>query len=248
MTAPILSCAGLRVSFGGVTALSQVDIDVARGEILGILGPNGAGKTTLFNLIAGHVSPDAGTITFKGVPIVGVPPEKIFRMGLARTFQLPELVESLSVGENVLIGAQFSQERGLANSFSFPARAVAAAEEALATFGLSAIRRKRTELANLYERKLIMMASAYAARPELLLLDEPVGGLVDAEIGAIMNHIRAMAAGGTTILLIEHVMRVLMEMSTRVIVLNQGRLFANGRPDEIKADDDVQKLYFGETG
>jgi ABC-type branched-subunit amino acid transport system ATPase component len=247
MTAPVLKCAEVSVSFGGVKALSGVNIDVHPGEILGILGPNGAGKTTLFNAISGHVVPDGGSISFKGALITRVRPDQIFRMGLARTFQLPELVESITVRENVLLGAHFSHDIRIARKFGFDARALVAVDEALRMFELTAIGNKRTELTNLFERKLVMMASAYAAKPALLLLDEPVGGLVDAEIDAIVAYIRAISATGTTILLIEHVMRVLMELSHRVIVFNQGHVLASGRPEEIRANSNVQRLYFGKA-
>lgn len=247
MTNPILACSGLTVSFGRVKALSDVEIAVERGEILGILGPNGAGKTTLFNAFSGHVTPDAGTITFNDNTIIGLRPDQIFQLGLARTFQLPELVESLSIGENVLIGALFAKRRGLSDALSFQVEAVAAAETALEIFGLSNVRAKRTELADLFERKLIMMASAFAARPVLMLLDEPAGGLTDDEIGIIMDHIRTIAGAGITIVLIEHVMRVLMELSHRVIMLHQGRLLAQGRPEEVKTSAEVQRLYFGDA-
>lgn len=247
MTAPVLKCAEVSVSFGGVKALSGVNIDVHPGEILGILGPNGAGKTTLFNAISGHVVPDDGSISFKGALITRVRPDQIFRMGLARTFQLPELVESITVRENVLLGAHFSHDSRIARKFGFNARALVAVDEALRMFELTAISNKRTELTNLFERKLVMMASAYAAKPALLLLDEPVGGLVDAEIDAIVAYIRAISATGTTILLIEHVMRVLMELSHRVIVFNQGHVLASGRPEEIRANSNVQRLYFGKA-
>jgi branched-chain amino acid transport system permease protein len=247
MTVPVLKCAEVSVSFGGVKALSGVNIDVHPGEILGILGPNGAGKTTLFNAISGHVVPDDGSISFKGALITRARPDQIFRMGLARTFQLPELVESITVRENVLLGAHFSHDSRIARKFGFDARALVAVDEALRMFELTAISNKRTELTNLFERKLVMMASAYAAKPALLLLDEPVGGLVDAEIDAIVAYIRAISATGTTILLIEHVMRVLMELSHRVIVFNQGHVLASGRPEEIRANSNVQRLYFGKA-
>jgi len=247
MTEPVLKCAEVSASFGGVKPLSGVNIDVHAGEILGILGPNGAGKTTLFNAISGHVVPDAGAILFKGTAITRARPDQIFRMGLARTFQLPELVESITVRENVLLGAHFSHDSRLAGKIGFDARALTSVDEALRMFELTAIGNKRTELTNLFERKLIMMASACAAKPVLLLLDEPVGGLVDAEIDAIVACIRAVSATGTTILLIEHVMRVLMELSHRVIVLNQGRLVASGRPEEIRVNSEVQRLYFGKA-
>lgn len=247
MNSHLLHCSNLSVSFGGVRALAQVNISVKKGEILGIFGPNGAGKTTLFNAISGHVPLQSGSILLKGKPIAGVRPDRIYQMGLARTFQLPELVESQTVEANVVLGAHFCQDRKLWGALKFADDTWEIANQAMDMFGLTAIRSKRTGLTSLYERKLLMMASAYASKPDILLVDEPAGGLTDSEIDSIMDHMKKIASTGVTILIIEHVMRVLMDMSTRVVVLNQGRVFAEGNPRSIQDNREVRRLYFGET-
>lgn len=243
----LLVCSGLSVSFGGIRALHQVDFSIRTGEVLGVFGPNGAGKTTLFNAITGHAPLRSGTIVFDGRPINGLRPDQIFRRKLARTFQLPELIESRTVEANILLGAHFSLEPGPGHVIRFDDSALKATDEAIDLFELGQIRRKRTELTNLYERKLIMLASAYAAKPKLMLLDEPAGGLTESEIATLIERMRDLAGRGITILLIEHVMEVLMGMSTRVLALNQGQVLAEGAPEDIREDERVRQLYFGEV-
>ena len=245
MTA-ILDCSEISVQFGGLRALSGISFSVTAGEVLGIFGPNGAGKTTLFNAITGHVPLSQGTIRFRGAPITGLPPHRIFQIGLARTFQIPELVETQSVEANILLGAQFSRDHGLGGALRYREEAMDATERALAMFGLDAIRDKLTAVTSLFERKLIMMASALAAGPQLLLLDEPAGGLTDTEIKSLLRHTRKISELGRTILIIEHVMPVIMDLSTRVLVLDRGEIFAEGNPAEIRRDQRVRRLYFGE--
>jgi ABC-type branched-subunit amino acid transport system ATPase component len=238
---------GVSVRFGGVQALRALDATIREGEIFGISGPNGAGKTTLFNAISGHVKPMAGSIRFAGRNLVGVSPDAIYRAGIARTFQLPELVDSCSVEANIALGAHFARDRGLRSALSFNGDVGDRVEEAMAFFGLRDIRAKVTRFTTLYEKKLVMLASAVAARPSVLLLDEPAGGLVDQEIDAISAFIRALNQEGMTIVLIEHVMRVLMELSHRVLVLNQGEWLFEGSPGEVRQNAAVRRLYFGEA-
>lgn len=245
MTA-VLDCDNVTVRFGGVVALSELSLTVSPGEVLGVFGPNGAGKTTLFNAITGHAPLSQGQIRLGGQSISRLAPHRIFRMGLARTFQIPELIESQSVETNVLLGAHFSKHGSLRDAFSFGKDAKSAAENALATFGLADIRLKPTSLTTLYERKLIMLASAVAARPKVLLLDEPAGGLTDFEIDTLIEHIRRVSETGITILLIEHVMPVIMALSTRIMVLSQGRLVVDDVPSKVRQDARVRSLYFGE--
>lgn len=247
MTQTIIECKSVSVRFGGVQALNSVDAAVHEGEIFGISGPNGAGKTTLFNAISGHVRPMFGTIRFRGHELVGMPPDAIFRAGIARTFQLPELVDSCTVEANIALGAHFAHDRGLRSALNFGVDVTERVEEAMDLFGLSAISDKITRYTSLYEKKLVMLASAFSARPQLLLLDEPAGGLVDQEIDAISDYIRTLNSRGMTVVLIEHVMRVLMGLSHRVLVLNQGERLFEGKPDEVRRNPDVRRLYFGEV-
>jgi branched-chain amino acid transport system ATP-binding protein len=227
-------------------ALDGVDLSLSAGEVLGVFGPNGAGKTTLFNAISGHAPLDSGSVLFAGQEIGGSPPDVVFRAGVARTFQHAELLESQSVFANVALGAQFCRLRGPSSLWRYELGVLDRCEEALGLFGLAAVRDKPTRLTNLYERNLIMIASAYAASPRLLMLDEPAAGLIDAEIDRLVDLIDRVVDAGITVMVIEHVMRVLMKVSTRVVVLNQGRVLAEGAPSDIQGNPDVRRLYFGE--
>lgn len=247
MSNAILSCTDLSVNFGGIHALSGVTFKVTQGETLGIAGPNGAGKTTLFNAISGHVALASGEILFDEKNIFGLSPDRIFRIGLTRTFQLPELVETQSFEANIALGAHFAQDRTFTDAWRYGSNVGDAVQDALDQFGLTSKRNYKTKFASLFERKLLMIASAYAARPKIILMDEPAGGLVDEEIDVIMEHIRGITKLGVTVLLVEHVMRVLMELSDRVIVLNQGQILFEGSPEQVRLNHDVRRLYFGEV-
>jgi branched-chain amino acid transport system ATP-binding protein len=227
--------------FGGLAAVSDVDFYVDEGEILGLIGPNGAGKTTLFNLISASLEPKPGIIRYKGKNITGLSPYKICRMGISRTFQTVKIFGSIPVIDNVRIGALF----GLAKSIS-SAEATKRARELLEFVGLtdfSGIPARGLTLAN---QKRLEVARALAAQPELLLLDEMMAGLNQTEITQAMDLVKTIRGKGITIIMIEHVMKAIMNVCDRIIVLNYGKKIAEGTPQEIANSKVVVEVYLGE--
>jgi branched-chain amino acid transport system ATP-binding protein len=243
----LLECREITVRFGGLHALSDVNLAVGEGEVVGIAGPNGAGKTTLFNVISGHVRPARGVVLFEGVPVTGKGPGQIFQLGLARTFQHAQVIGTQRVYTNVLVGAHFSRDRRLSTSLRFDRESFTAADQAVVRFDLSAKSSVLASSASLYERKMMMIASAMAHAPRLLLLDEPVSGLNAAEAQAVLDKVREIRAQGTTVVVIEHVMRVLVSLCDRLVILNRGQLLFDGPPDKARDDAEVQRLYLGPT-
>jgi branched-chain amino acid transport system ATP-binding protein len=240
--APLLAVEGVGVRFGGLAAVNGVSFDVRPGEILGLIGPNGAGKTTLFNLITGLLHPTAGAIRFRGEDITGLPSHAICRRGIARTFQLVRVFPSLTVQENVLVAGCFGREGGgrpLAE-----ARHDAAAH--LRTVGLEGCSNHPAGSLPIAGRKRLEVARALATHPALLLLDEVIAGLTPTEGGCLMDLIARIRGGGTTIILIEHVMRAIMNLSDRIVVLHHGEKLAEGPPREIARDAAVVNAYLGE--
>ncbi len=229
----LLEVSGLTKRFGGVVAVNAVDLSVAEGHVVGLIGPNGAGKTTLINLVSGHFRADSGSIRFADAEVAGLRMDQLARRGIARTFQSIRLFKGLTVMENALLGAFV---RG---SSTVLARA------ALERLGLS----KRAdalagELAYGDQRRL-EIARALASQPRLLILDEPAAGMNPTESAALRELLRALAAEGLTIILIEHDVRLVMGASERVAVLNFGRKIAEGTPAEIQADAAVREAYLG---
>jgi ABC-type branched-subunit amino acid transport system ATPase component/ABC-type branched-subunit amino acid transport system permease subunit len=234
---PILSVRNLSKSFGGLRAVADASFTVGDGEILGIIGPNGAGKTTLFNLLNGFLAPDAGSVEFAGRALDGLKPNRICRLGIGRTFQVVRAFPRLSVLNNVVIGAY-------ARSAS-DAEAFAAARAALAQVGL--LGRAEAVAGGLTNKELRLMelARALAGQPRLLLMDEPLAGLASAEIEDMLAVIRALAAAGTTVVIIEHTMRAMVRLAERFIVLDHGAILASGRPDAIVNHAAVIEAYLG---
>ena len=226
-------------SFGRVPAVDDVSFIVAENEILGIAGPNGAGKTTLFNLISGlPFHADTGRIFLQGITIHKKLPHSICQMGLARTFQRETVFETMSVLENVLVGAVFGHE-------TRKHRPQALALEALEIVGLAGRQNEQARHLPLFGKKRLMLASALVTQPILLMLDEPAAGLNRLEIQETIALIRAINARGITIVLIEHVLPLLLELSQRIMVLNQGQKLAEGIPSEIVQNDQVIEAYLG---
>ena len=229
-------------SFGALRAVDRVSFAVEPGEVFGIAGPNGSGKSTLFNVISAiPFSPDEGRVLFEGRDLRGLKGHHVARLGLARTFQRETSFETLSVFDNALMGATY----GLAGSASGPV--VPRVVEALdfAGFERAGFRRPASEL-SVYDRKCLMLATALAMAPRLLLLDEPASGLTKPETEALIALIRRVAAVGVTILLIEHVLTVLLALSQRLMVLNQGRVLVLGDPETVVRDPEVVRAYLGD--
>jgi len=235
----LLEISGLTKRFGGLLAVSQFDLAVDSGEIVGLIGPNGAGKTTVFHLIAGFHAPTSGEIRFKGASLVGAKPHAICRRGLTRTFQIVQPFAGLTVIENVMVGA-FNRE-GDAGA------ARRSAQEIVDFVGLGPRRDDLARSLTLSDRKRLEIARGLATRPELLLLDEAMSGLNPTEIEAIIGLIRSIHARGVSLLIIEHVMQAIMALSHRLVVLHHGEKLAEGSPAAVASDHRVIEAYLGES-
>jgi branched-chain amino acid transport system permease protein len=238
-TEPLLVARGVTKAFKGVQALAGANLEVRRGEILGLVGPNGSGKSTLINVVSGHYRADAGSIRFEGDELVGTPAHRIARAGIARTYQIPRPFPQLTVLQNVALPPMFGQ---------VVMDRVRAEEEAwrwLAFTGLEAKAHRLPSDLNLHERKFLELARALASRPKLLFLDEVLSGLTPSEMDGALRLIRAIRDQGATIVFVEHVMRAVMELTDRVAVLTYGRAIAEGAPAEVMRHPDVVSAYLG---
>jgi branched-chain amino acid transport system ATP-binding protein len=257
MTTGYFDVSQLSISFGGIKALQDIEFSVKKGEIFSLIGPNGAGKTTLFNCISGLYRPDKGKIVFKGVPVEKSSPDAIARMGIARTFQNIELFSHMNTMENIMLGRHIHMETGLFKGmFMWGKRSFAGKEEVKH-------RKKVEEIINFLElenvrntfagalpygtQKLIELGRALALEPELLLLDEPCAGMNAEEKQDMIFWIKDIQDDlGITILLIEHDMKMVMDISDRVLAINFGETIAFGTPDQVQNDPEVLKAYIGE--
>jgi branched-chain amino acid transport system ATP-binding protein len=249
-----LAVEDLAVEFGGVAALAGVSFAVRPGTITSLIGPNGAGKTTAFNAITGYLRPRRGRVTFDGEPLTGRRPCDVARRGVVRTFQKTSVFPALSVRDNVMIGLHLRGQAGVVGILA-GRRAVAAeeaqlAQEAERVLAFVGLERRRDELASALpygEQRLVELAIALAARPRLLLLDEPAAGMTGAERQRLVELVRRVREQHVTVLLVEHDMRLVMGISDTVVVLNNGRVIAEGAPVEIQSHPDVIRAYLGSS-
>jgi branched-chain amino acid transport system ATP-binding protein len=238
---PLLEGKGVTKYFGGLAAVLKVDFHVEQGEAFGLIGPNGAGKTTLFNLISAALTTKSGTITFKGENITGMKPYKICRMGIARTFQTVKVFPDLPALNNVILGSYFGISPGLSSK-----DAVREATALLEFVGLSAVREIPAKELTLANQKRLEVARALATQPELLLLDEMMAGLNPTELSHAMELVARIRDKGITVIMIEHVMKAIMNVCERIMVLHHGEKIAEGTPKEIATSETVIKVYLGE--
>jgi branched-chain amino acid transport system ATP-binding protein len=233
----MLEASGLTKLFGGLLAVSDASLRVDAGSIVALIGPNGAGKTTLFALLSGFHKPDAGRVVFDGADITGEAAHRVAERGMVRTFQIVQPFGALTVRENVAVGAHLR--------VGDRREALAIAGEVATQLGMGAMLDKPASTLTVAGRKRLEVARALATRPKLILLDEVMAGLNPTEIDEIVPMIRAVRDAGTTVLLIEHVMRAVMRLSERVYVLNQGRMIAEGQPQDVASRSDVIEAYLG---
>jgi branched-chain amino acid transport system permease protein len=236
---PLIECVSVSRRFGGLRALDRVSLRVNAGELVGLVGPNGSGKTTLVNLLSGAIAPSAGSIRVDGVEIAGIAPHRIAHAGVARTYQIPRPFGTMTVRDNVAIAIMFGrQPRSLADARH-------AAQEHLDLVGLAHLANALPSEVNLHERQLLEMARALATRPRVLLLDEALAGLNPAEIASAVRVVKRVHDSGIAIVLVEHVLRVVNRLAARIIVLDQGRILADGEPRMVMRDEAVVHAYLG---
>jgi len=236
----ILECQNISKAFGGIAALTNINLRVEEGRILGIIGPNGAGKTTLFNVISGALRPTRGKVLFQGREISGLGPDRVCRLGISRTYQLARPFASLTALENVLVGVCFGR-----NSPPPRNRRVDLAMAELEFVGLAAKADQPAENLTLVEKKHLEIARALGTDPKVILLDEVVSGLTPSETAGIIDTIKAIQRRGITVMMIEHILRVVMELCDSVLVLHFGTQIAHDRPAEVVKDPQVIEAYLG---
>jgi len=240
----ILECQKVSKAYGGLLAVSDLSFAVEPGEVYAIVGPNGAGKTSLFDCISGINPATSGSIKFRDQEISGLRPHDVCRRGLARTFQTTVAFDSQTVLTNVLVGSTFGRV-GQDPFMSFKPAAIDAAMEALALCGLAGQQRALAGSLPVLAKKRLMLATALATKPELLLLDEPFGGLNPGERAQMIDLIRVVAKTGVTILMIEHVMKAVQALANRILVIHHGQQIAEGPPSKVLRDRRVIEVYLG---
>jgi branched-chain amino acid transport system permease protein len=237
----VIECRGVTKSFGGVHALQGVDVIFGDGDLVGLVGPNGSGKSTLINTITGEYRPTSGQIFFGGRDVHAMPSHKIRSLGIARTYQIPRPFHSMTVLENVAVSCMFGAERLTQQ------QALAEAAQFLEFTGLATRSHTYPADLNLHQRHFLELARALAAQPKVLFLDEVFAGLTPSEIEASVGMIRKIHATGVTIVLVEHIMRLVMQLASRLVVLAQGRVLADGEPSDVIQQDDVVSAYLGRS-
>jgi branched-chain amino acid transport system ATP-binding protein len=235
---PLLEVQGVTKRFGGLLANDQVSFTVGGGEIVSIIGPNGAGKSTLFNCITGFYRPDAGRVIYEGREITRLGADRICKLGIARTFQIVQIISDMTVLENVMTGAFLRSARS--------ATARERAAEILRFTGLSEKRDAAATSLTIADKKRLEVSMALATRPRLLMLDEAMAGLTPVELQEMIALIRKVRESGITLVVVEHVMEAVMELSDRVVVINSGRKVVEGRPEAVVVNPEVIQAYLGE--
>lgn len=241
---PLLECRQVRKHYGALAAVDGIDLKIEGGETVGIGGPNGAGKTTFFDLISGLTAVTSGQVLFRGNEITGIPPHRLFHMGMARTFQVTSGFGSLTVLENMLTSVVYgtgTERPGLLMTKVHRERSMACLE----AYGLADIAQRRVSDISVLARKKLMVASAVVHQPQMLLLDEPVGGLMPGEIDEFIELMLSLRQSGISLVFIEHVMRFLTTVADRALIIHQGRLIYDGKPKGIAADAQVRAVYLG---
>jgi len=234
----LLELAAVSKSYGALKATDNLSLTVAEGEALGVIGPNGAGKSTMFNLITGDVAPDAGRVVFAGTDITALPAHARSRLGIGRSYQIPQPFTNMTVFENLLVGAIFGGRQRERESYERCAQVLEMTE-------LISRANVPARTLTLLQRKRLELARALALNPKLLLLDEIAGGLTEHETHALIGTIRTIHARGTTIVWIEHIVHALVSVANRLIVMNFGQKLAEGAPKAVMADARVKEVYMG---
>ncbi len=249
MKPPVLAVRDLAKRFDGFMAVDGVDLEVRAGETVALIGPNGAGKTTFYNLISGRMRPTRGSIVFEGRDVTGLPPHRMSRLGLSRSFQINNIFEELTVRENVEV-ALTALHRKSWRLFASRTRDAALYQEAdgvLARLGLAELAPTRAGVLSYGDKRLLEIAIVLATRPQLVLLDEPTAGMTPDETRAVTRLIREIAdSGDQTFVVTEHDMEVVFELADRIVVLHHGRVLAQGSADEIRANNAVREAYLGD--
>ncbi len=249
----LLETAGLTKIFGGLIALHDINMSIEEGEIVGLIGPNGAGKSTIINLISGFLRPHSGRILFEGKDITGLKPHLMARLGIGRTFQITPFFGEFTTLQNIVASFYLSADNSLFgsifNTLSYRQKEKAILNQAEKNLELVGLGPVRDELAkNLPHgfQKVLDLATALSVKPKILLLDEPIGGMDPDEIALALQVIDRIRAQGTTILLVEHNVGIVMSLCDRIMVVNYGLKIAEGPPDEVRANNEVIRAYFGE--
>ena len=242
----ILTTQGLTKDFGGLRAVDSVTLDIGQGKLTSVIGPNGAGKTTLYNLVTGLIKPDSGRIIFNGENITNLPIHKIVKKGISRSFQILNLFNELTLFENVWLGVQSQQGHG-PELFSNPDKFNSVKEETyriIREIGLSGKEEAPVKLLSYGDRRILEITISLTAKPSLLLLDEPTSGLMSEDRKRISEFMKKLSSQ-LTLIVVEHDMDVVLSISDHIVVMHQGKILAQGTPDEIRGNDKVQEAYLG---